>query len=509
MIRLLAFVNAVLFLVYPLIGPGWAPEGPSAVPARDATPPSLVHLLPEQAVLAVEIRDLDRRWPEVRGLPAIARFQERLLEGSGLEPDDLPRLAGSRAVFALVPGADGLVPVGLLRPRGRSMKRLLATGLAVHPGRGALWIGPPGAEGLLEEMAAGERAGFTGAVDIDGVARRLPPGGLARGWIHPQALARFLRSPAPGTRSEGVEMLASFAAAELDLVRCAGFRRDVAPEGIETEAVFVYDTSRMPPEVAAIFDPAAAPPPLPSPLPREVALALAWRPEPRALGPWLRYAAGSDPRGPLRNLDFWMDEFEERSGRDLDADLFGPLGDHAWCFVLNGGGPLDAVEIYEARDPDRIVDTLVDLRLWLRDQAWGRTLGLALPAAGDATVDGEVLRGLRFWTPFGEMPGLLFLAADGHLLVGTSERSITRGRLLLRQKETWMRVPQAHGSFRARGPALAPLAEALVEATCLGERYPRLAEALAELVKEAESFSGEMTYEEGAIRLRGSADFRN
>ena len=46
---------------------------------------SLLALLPDSTLVAAEIRGLQRRWSEVRGVAAVAAFQDRLLEGSGLD----------------------------------------------------------------------------------------------------------------------------------------------------------------------------------------------------------------------------------------------------------------------------------------------------------------------------------------------------------------------------------------------------------------------------------------
>jgi len=516
MIKILGLANALLFYVcFSMVGMGW-----ESVPAPEAWrapagSPRLVALLPASTLAAVEVRGLAGRWDEVRAAAPIARFQERVLEGSGLAPDDLPMLAGKRAVLALVPDEGGrrAIPVALLRPARPDWAagRLEGAGLAVVRGRGALWVGPKADRKRLETLALGDGTSLARCLPLGEADRRLPAGGLARGWINPAAVRDLLRAQLPGTRPEGAEMMAALAAAELDVMRWAAFRRDLVPGGLVTEAVLAYDLEAMPPDVVGMLRENASPPPLPSRLPDPVVMAAAFRPEPRILDPWLRFVAAGDRRGPLRNLDFWMDEFEEWSGRDLALDLFGALGEHAWVFVLadEDGGRPGSVAILEARNARRAEETLLDLRSWLRDQAWGRTLGAALPRARDGLLDGEAVRGVTLQTPFGEVPGPVLMVTGGHLLVATGEPELREGLRLLETKGSW-RVSEGpapgHGSLVVRGSALDHLAEAVAGCDLL-EGYGPLVGALPDLVGDFESVTGTMRYEGDALRLRGEIRF--
>ena len=111
------FIRYVLPVVVSMLLTWFAPSA-----TREAVPETLGHalvdLLPESTVAAVELRGLDRRWTEIRNLPAVAHFQDRVLGELGLDGDDLPRLAGNRAVLALVISDNrrDVLPIVVLRP---------------------------------------------------------------------------------------------------------------------------------------------------------------------------------------------------------------------------------------------------------------------------------------------------------------------------------------------------------------------------------------------------------
>jgi hypothetical protein len=103
---MICFVRYVLpVLVTVLMALTTPSPTPVAVPEVAGRP--LVDLLPESTVAAVEIRDLSRRWTEIRDLPGVARFQDRVFRELGLDVDALPLLAGDRAVLALVISENG------------------------------------------------------------------------------------------------------------------------------------------------------------------------------------------------------------------------------------------------------------------------------------------------------------------------------------------------------------------------------------------------------------------
>ncbi len=492
---------------------------PEAVP--DLPDQALTDLLPASTVAAVEIRDLDRRWSEIRGLPAIARFQDRFLAGLGLSAADLRELAGNHVVLALVTADDGrsVIPLGLLRPPrlAQATARLEELRGSYRLGRDAIWLVPPADGDRLRDLMLEPRAEGVRDFGLDELDRRLPGGGLVRGWINPVALRELLRHQIPGTRPAIVELVTALGAAELEAVRFAGFRRDLTADGVLTEAIVGYDTDLLPPEVTRALGSHRLPSLLPPTLPSGVAAMAAFRPEAEASLAWLRHASASDPRGPLRNLDFWLDELQGSTGLDIERDLLDHLSDRGWLVVFEGDSD-DTVQVamvFEVEDALRIEESLVRLSSWLMEQAWGRSLGLVVPRARESNVDGNVLHTTTLWTPLGEAPGPAFLVHDGHLLVGTTERAVTKGLQLLDGKKSWTTAvaerdltTPADESMLVRGAALAPLMHVLMTAQAGDPIAAEMAAAFSALAAELGSVSGGIWYEGDAVRLRGRVRFQ-
>ncbi len=506
-------VSAVIAWISP---PALSPE---AVPEVRDQP--LAQLLPASTVAAVELRDLDRRWSEIRGLPAIARFQDRFLAGLGLSAADLRGLAGDRAVLALVTADDGrsVIPLGLLRPPrfAEAIARLEGLGASYRVGRNTIWLVSPADGDRLKRLVLEPRARGGRDFGLDELDRRLPDGGLVRGWIHPMALRELLLQQVPGTRPALVELLAAISAAELEAVRFAGFRRDLTADGVLTDAIVGYDTDVLPPEVTRVLGSDPLPSLLPSPLPPGVVAMAAFRPEAEATLAWLRHAAASDPRGPLRNLDFWLDELRESTGLEIERDLLDHLGQHGWLVVFEGdsGDTVQVAMLFEVKDPKRIEGSLVQLRSWLIERAWGRTLGFVVPRARESNVSGDVLHGTTLRTLLGKAPGPAFLVHDGHLLVATTERAVTKSLQLLEGKESWTAAIEepdlptgAHESMLVNGTALASLVDALLTSEAGNPAVAEMTAAFSDLAAELGSVSGGVWYEGDAVRLRGRVRFR-
>lgn len=532
----------VLVLCTTPVVPEPRPDGFS-VPREAATETvELIDLLPESTVLAVEIRNVAKRWIEIRSIPAIGRLQDRLLAGSELAPDDLPRLAGDRAVVALVTAEDGrsVIPVALLRPAASPaeaaaiLERAGVDGgaLMTRHGRGVLWIGPSEASRRLDELATGDGTSPRQTLMMDEVSRRLPDGGLVRGWIDPVALRTLLRDHVEGTEPLPVELLRTVVAAELDAVRFMGFRRELTSDGVIADAVIGLEPAVLPAEIARVFGSSPdSPPLLPSPLPPVVVLGSSFGIEAEALLAWVGYVATADPRGPLRNLDFWMGEFQERTGRDLERDLVAALGERGWFFLLTGDTSqrLQALLIFETRDAGRLEQTLVDLRSWLVEQARGRTLGVVVPRIHDDSLNQMTVHGLTLRTPFAEVPGPAFLVNGEHLLVGTGRAALNAGLELLSTKGSWAPtrvMPDnavgaleewsgeeigpagqfPHESIRVQGSALSRWVHAVVDPDAQGPAG-HLAPALACMLADLESISGDVWYQEDAVRIHGRVRF--
>jgi hypothetical protein len=515
-------VFVVLFALFP--------QGQTAQGVFDATHDdrSLIGLLPDSTVIAVEVRDVAWRWSEIRGVRAIARFQDRLFAGSALDADDLPRLAGDRAVLALVVAEDGrsVIPLALLRPprlaeAAAVLEDSAETGgdegpaYAVHRRRDTLWVAPAFAADQLVNLARGNGTSLVRSLPLEELNDRLPVGGLVRGWLNPAVLGDLLRNQTAGTRPGWVELLGAVAAAELDAVRFAGFRRELTPSGLITDAVVGYDTDILPPQVTRALDSAAAPSVLPGATDPGIVMMSSLRLEPEACLAWLRFAASRDPRGPLRNLDFWIAELEARTGLDIEHDLLGQLGEQGWLFVL-GGVPRDTVRVVallETRDASRVEDSLLRLGNWLREHVAGRSLGLTLARIREVSLDERTAHVLTIRSPLGEVPGPAFVTTGDHVVLGSGEQALRAGLRLLETKDTWRVAPHepglatpAHESLRVRGEALAPLVDAVIGGW-VPERGRGLAAAMRELVADLDRASLDVWYEDDAVRLRSRIEF--
>jgi len=487
------------------------------VPAPEPATGSLLDLLPESTLLAVEIHDAARRWSSLRDLPAIAGLQNRLLHGSGLEPDDLPLLAGNRAVVALVPTRDGrsVIPVAVLSPADPDRAQaLMDVRAGARPdgeaawcrvrGRNALWVGPANAAGDVAAVARGDGTSLGPLLPVAEAAKRLPDGGLARGWVNPDAVRRYLRRMVPGTHPEVIELAAAAFAAELDAARWIAFRRDLVDGRLVTDAVLVYDRAKLPVQVARVFDPGASAPSLPANLPGDVVLAAAFRLEPEACVPWLRFLAEADPRGPFRNLDFWIEEFEEFSGLSVQNDLFGNLGEHGWEILLESwdGEALQWAAVFEAKDNERVQAVLLALRDWSADQAWGRSFGLARLSPRVYDHDGTEVHATRIRTLLGELSGPAFAATGDHIVIGLGDRAVGRALNLVRfgyfgPEQGDATAPTAHASMIVRGPGLARTLETLVDSDS------RLFEAVVEFLYSVPEASAQTWYETDGLRVHG------
>lgn len=480
---------------------------------------SLLDLLPDSTLAAAEIHDVGRRWSALRGVPAIAAFQNRLFYGSGLEPDDLPLLTGNRAALALVPACSGrtVIPIAVLRPPDLDRaEAILDVRAGARPdrgatwcrvrGRNALWVGPANAMRDVEAIALGDGTSLSSLLPTEEAAGRLPAGGLVRGWINPVAVRRFLRDATAGTRPAVVELLTAAVAAELDAVRWIGFRRDVVAGNLVADAVVTYDRAKLPVPVARIFNPGASSPPLPAELPEDVVYIAAFRPEAQACLSWLRFLEASDARGPFRNLDFWIDEFEEHSGLSLEQDLLGALGEHAWELLLESreGEAVQWAAVFEAVDAKRVEATLSALHDWAAEHAWVRSFGLAWMRSHKLEHDGKVVHATRIGTLLGELSGPAFAATDAYVIVGLGDRAVRAALDLVSggspsgRPERGME-PLPHASVVLRGPALARTLEAFV-----GADSGAMA-AVMEFLARIETVSASVTYETDGLRMHAEA----
>ncbi len=489
-----------------------APQTPDNLSRIEAATAPLPYLLPEATLFAVEVSGLAQRWSEIRSIQPMALFQDRLFTALGLDPDVLLTLAGDRVVFALVSTSGGgeLVALALLRPDAAEADSILssiAPSWAVIRARNAVWLGAAGAAEELERVAWGDGTSLAHAVPMDEAELRLPPGGLARGWVNPAAIRECIQSHMSGAWLPGLELIGTLISADLDAVRVLAFRRDIEAGRVVTDAVALYDTGVLPPEVVRVFNPGASGPQLPQRLPRDVAVVAAFRPESEACIPWLRYAAAKYPGSPLRNFDFWIAEFEERSGHELGRDLFGALGDQGWLLGLKNPDDEAAswVTVLEAPESYLADTVLVSLRGWSIEHIWVRTFGMAVPRIRDYVVNGTEVRGLVVRTPFGELAGPAFAAVDGYLLAATSEHAMRNGLSLVGEGAFAVdaAATHAHAIVEVRGHALLDLSGFLRDALALGNEEQRFVDAFAALLASVSSITARVWYEADGIRMHG------
>jgi hypothetical protein len=507
---LLIFLNAIVISV--LVAAMGVPRESSGdvVPPPDARPARLIDLLPASTVAAVQLRDLASRWGEVRGLVAFAELQDRLLPAVGMSEEDLPRVVGDEALIAIATVSDGkrIVPLALLRPpRIRTALSWIRErpALSVHREDDTLWVVRDTDACELEWLTRSSGSGPD--LHVREVAARLPEGGLVRGWIEPESLRRLLLERVPGVLPAALDLVSASAAAELAAVRFVGFRRDLQPSGVVTDAVVGYDLSVLPPEVAAGL---AAPPGgavLPEALPPGVAAMASFGTQTNATLPWLRFVADSDPQGPLRNLGFWIDEIEERTGVDIERDILDRLGERGWLALLDGASkePWGWVAMIESEDRPDLERAMLDLQGWWIEHTWGRTLGLAIPRNREDALGGHTVHRAMAWTPFGEFAGPAFLVTDRHLLLGSGTEALSRGLRLLEAKESWQ--PHAgDDAMMVGGAAVARLAGTLLDDEIVG-REAKIAAALENLASSIDNASAGVRYEGDAVRVHGELAF--
>jgi hypothetical protein len=358
----------------------------------------------------------------------------------------------------------------------------------------------PGLERLLNRLGAGalEIRILPGAdsgswIQLERNVLAHPSGPeLIRGRINPPAVAEFLREFQNG--------LAAMYAGFLDNVEAIEFTRDIRDGAILAEGTIELKPEGLPQEMHAFLQtPPEYAPLLPSPLPGGVVLASGFHTAPEATYAWLHQIAASDPKGPLRNLGFWIDEFEERTGRSIQADLVAGLGERGWFFLLEGDSShtLNGVMILETRNGPAVDGVVRDLLTWWSDHARGRSLGLFSPRLTNNQ--------LTFKTLFGELPGPAFEVRNGSLFLATSPEALLEGRKLFRTLQQWQpTVPAipaaeqfAHESVRISGKALAAWIEMLESPDDLGE-----------LLHSLDTIALDAWYREDSIRISGKAEFQ-
>jgi hypothetical protein len=420
-----------------------APDtGPAALEVQTPAE-NLIDLLPGSTIAAVEFRDLDSRWDEVRAIAPLAKLQDWLLTRVSLDADAIPDIVGPRTVVAFVPddASRRIVPIGVLDPPSRAgaVHHLSdSEALFAVEARGALWTGPADHAQLIERIATGDGTSLSDAVDLSLLAQRLPPNGLVRAVVNPVALSAWLRRWADYESANPAGPLARLLAVELEALESCGLRRDIVDGNIVTDVWFGIDDEVVPDEIRRAMATDVGPAVMPADLPATTIVAKSFRTEPEGGLAWLRTLADRDPDGPLRNLEFWIDEFEAWSDRDVEDDIIAATGDRGFALIMEGteAGAIEWLTILDADEPERLEAALVDLRDWLADQIHGRSFGLAIPENKEANQRG-VAHGLDFWSPFGSLSGPVFQVTDNHLVIADSRSTLDRGVDLTRSVDSW------------------------------------------------------------------------
>ena len=485
-----------------------------------ADPQSLRDLVPATALIAVEVRDIDRRWDEIRSIGAIAGFQDAIFSCAGTDVDLMHRLAGDRAVLFLAYSEDRpfVVPVAILRPVDMAAAERILSSLSRLSSRragGVLWVGPAGAEDLLNHLSRGETARLNEVLPVDEIEGRLPQGGLVRGWLNPAACNQLLHNSRVDSLPEPFRLVTAALRAELTAVRYAAFRRDISEGELRSDGIVAYDPARISPQVLHSMDPETVPALFPVEVPANAAAVVAFHPEAQACMPWLRNLAASDHRGPLRNLAFWLDEFQERFRRDLDRDLFSALGDHGWLLALNieDSSTPGLAAVIEIREESVLASTLRDLMSWVSEQLWISTFGTIIPRVWVNTGGEQVIYGTTLGAPFSEIPGPRFQISGRYLLLGDRPETLAAARafagsLPRNVSVGWdaERNSPVHGSIWVKGPEIEKMLAASIGGRAL-DAGGCISTAASTIAAGMESLRADWQYEPGAIRLHGHLRF--
>ncbi len=491
-----------------------------AYASRMTADSELLDRVPGSALLAVSMSDLDQRWDEIRSTRALADLQDALLSGRGLQPEFVPRLVGRRSVFFLA-RADRwpfAVPVGLLEPADAGEARALLSRLpdiAYLQDGELFWIGPAEARDLLTRLSRDDGPKFPDVVPLAEIADRLPPGGLVRGCVNAVACQKLLRESAIEACPFPFRNAAAALAADLAAVRYVAFRRDFVDGEFTTDGLVAYDPARLPSEVRQVLNPEASPVLIPAlavavsgpdaPI-RSPFVVAAFRPESSAWMPWIRYVAASDPRGPLRNLGFWLEEFQQRYARNLDRDLFSVIGDQAWLLAARSphGDSVELVTVFELRAGKAIEGVLEDLFSWAGEQVWLNTFGILSAKSWHEDQPGVAIRGLTVRTPIASLQGPTFEVAGRYLMVALQPSGLEIGRAWVKSIEAARTAPGletsgSHGTILIQPSEVARLVQAIHPSAADSDE--RLWNAVISLMADSGTLRVDLKYEHDAVRF--------
>jgi len=144
----------------------------------------------------------------------------------------------------------------------------------------------------------------------------------------------------------------------------------------------------------------------------------------------------------------------------------------------------------------------------------GRTLGLVVPRAREARLEGHALHGTTLWSPVGQVEGPVFTVTADHLLLATGDRAAEQALSLLEGKSAWTPVmadvglaSPAHEAVRVRVSALSPLIDELIGWHDDGSGGSEWVAAVSELASDLDTAELGLWYENDALRLRGHLSF--
>jgi hypothetical protein len=464
----------------------------------------------------MELRNWSTEWEEIRACSTIRNMQDRLVQHLDLRATDIPILLNESAVIALLPGLrpDSVIPVTVLRPADTSLalslpERLEGTSShnwVVVEDRGAVWLAPVAEPEWLQALARGDGTSLTPHLGLGEVKMHLGDGGLVQGWVNPMGLKGFLQEMTPGKLPGWMDAIVSCMRAEIEALIFAAFHRRLQGEDVVTEAVVGYDIEKLPPEIVDSLSPAAKAPPVPKFLPSETIFYAAFRTERQAWLPYLRYVAAQDPQGPFRNVDFWIAEFEERTGIDLQRRIKQGIGQFGWLALLEGGksAPSHPLVILQSDDPAGANNLIEIFTEWSREQIRARSLGLVVPQVQRGSFGQTTYTRVDFWTPAAVYTGPIFAAFEGHILVGFDEESIQTAMEMVKDGcfdgGDGEVIVAPHGVISFDGRYLANLAGLLVQIQNSEKQI--FADTILELVESIRGGTIQLWYEGETLRFR-------
>ncbi len=153
-------------------------------------------------------------------------------------------------------------------------------------------------------------------------------------------------------------------------------------------------------------------------------------------------------------------------------------------------------------------ESLIDLRDWLAEQVWGRSLGLAILRPLKVEEPGGVAHGIELRSPFVTLQGPVFQLVGDRLVIATSQSSLGLGVELAARADTWQTPAWALAGGDPPDEVVWIRPAALTRILAAGSIYltdaePWLLEALGDLLAGSEYARVLLYYEEDGLRIFG------